>query len=703
MLKLKGSVTIGVLVYAITLIVCVAMFLPKNIGNVLEITASAEATYGLDDIKSRVGCSVDLDGTYTILQTDPQLIFAIQDDTIESIRLTATSADRQEVAFEVYTAYEDGQFSQSRCYKGNILSHKQSAIIDIPKGEYSFLRVDIDKSNVKFESIEVFDEQPNSIPYLPKFPVQNYIFTAIIPILISIVALLLNFRFKMSERLAAWALRNKIKIVTAVIFAVVALLFAILIELLVGLFTADNSFNVYRWLIFTGAAEVVVVFALGYKSLSSKPENIFLPIVLILGGVMLFGSPIKHICWDLDSHYPWAVQASYPGTTYITAAYDSIDSAMPQSLVLSTSVYEQDIKYLSEAEEIFVSETDSKFTISHLPSGIFIAVARLFGAGFEAKYNTGRLAYLLVYAFACYFAIKKIKSGKMILATICMFPTNLFLATNYTYDWCVTAFTILGTAYFVGELQQPNKAISLKDTVIMSASFAIGALPKLPYIILMGMTLFMRKNWSSKRDKRRYYAILIGVFAVVFALFVLRSMSSLGGSGDTRGGAVNPSAQLGGILENPFGYVKMLAGFLSKYLSIGTMKEYISHFAYLGIGKYSIMFIVILAVTALSDTNGKKDFKIPVYMKALSIVLFVGMAAIIATALYISFTPVGAQTVNGCQPRYIIPLLAPLLLLVTGRRLNVVKNKAVYNGCILLMLSAGVLMETYMQIIKTMI
>lgn len=693
-----NNILFSAIVYIIVLIVCMAMFLPKNVGNVLEIDSPAEATYGISEISKQVGCSVTADGTYTILQPDPQLMFAVDNTAIETIKLTVVSKNEQNVPFEIYTAFADGHFSEERCYRGNILSGRQSAVIDIPKGEYSFLRVDIDQINVSFKCVEVFDEQPVQIPYKPEFSVLRYVITALLPLAIAFVAGMLNNRFKWYERIAAWFSRNRFKIATVTVFAVVAALLAILVELLVSIIAADGAFNICRWLIFVGIAELVVVFVFGYKNLKSKPENLFLPIILILGTVMLFGSPIKHICWDLDSHYPWAVQTSYPGTTYVTSAYNAIDYAASQSLVSPDSDYEQDINYLSEADELFVSETRSEFSIAHLPAGIFMAVARFFGAGFVTKYNLGRLAYLLAYSFVCYFAIKKIKSGKMILTIICLFSTNLFLATNYAYDWCVTAFTLLGTAYFVSELQQPDKPISTKDTIIMGLAFAIGSLPKLVYIILMAMTLFMRKNWASKKEKRKYYLTITLIFAVVFVMFIIRSRSSLSGSGDIRGGDVDPALQVAGILENPLNYAKVLFKFLARYLSIGTMKEYISNFAYLGMGNLWPVVVILLAVTALTDTDGKLSFKIPVYIKILSVLLFVGMAAMIATALYISFTPVGMQTVNGCQPRYIIPLLAPLLLLVTGQRFNLIKNKSIYNGCVLGISSIIVMIETHTHI-----
>ena len=79
------------------------------------------------------------------------------------------------------------------------------------------------------------------------------------------------------------------------------------------------------------------------------------------------------------------------------------------------------------------------------------------------------------------------------------------------------------------------------------------------------------------------------------------------------------------------------------------------------------------------------------------------MCALIATALYIDYTPLGSTGIAGCQPRYITPLLAPLLLLVTGSRWNIIKNKARYNGFVLYAASLAVMIEFYSMITKTMI
>jgi uncharacterized membrane protein len=53
-----------------------------------------------------------------------------------------------------------------------------------------------------------------------------------------------------------------------------------------------------------------------------------------------------------------------------------------------------------------------------------------------------------------------------------------------------------------------------------------------------------------------------------------------------------------------------------------------------------------------------------------------------ATALYISFTPVGHNTILGCQWRYIIPTLFPFLYAVGSPRVRHTIDKRVINGIV---------------------
>lgn len=680
-----------------------SMLLPRNVGGCFEISKTPERAYGIADIANAVHCTVTPAGGYTVTGEDPQIIFAVDPSAeIDCVRINAVSKLNKSVTLELYTATEKQPFSTEKSYISSLLAGRQETVINIPRGNYTSLRVDID-GDVIFKSLEIFDEQPTLVPYQPDYSALDYFLTAAIPILLAALVYFLNQKIGFFERLVGCISRNRLKIITVSVFAAVALLLAVLVELIIGLALGGTAFNAYRWLFIAGVFELAVAFTFGFKCLNDKPERLFLPIILILGTVMTFASPVKLICWDLDSHYQWSVGMSYLDEYYITEAELQVDRNGPLMHYEGMDNYENNISRLKELDKQIVTHGKTSLSVAHLPSAIFIAVSRFLGGDFVTRYNMGRFANLLVYAVVCYFAIKKLKSGKMILAVIALFPTALFLATNYAYDWWVTAFTMLGTAYFVGELQQPKKPMTVGDALIMSAAFALGALPKLIYVVLMGMLVFMRKDRFEKAQRRRYYLVILSVCALLCVMLAAKTLLMVGSAGDARGGDVNPSAQLVGILSNPIGYAKMLTGFLKTYLSVGGMREYISHFAYLGLGNAWVVAVVLLAFVTLTDSNREAAFKIPIYMRALAVLLFVGMAALIATALYISFTPVALPTINGCQPRYIIPLLAPLLLLIGGQRLQVIKNKAVYNGVALGISSAVVLWDTYSVIISKML
>ncbi len=706
--KEKISLAFAICICVLSLIVCIARYFPTNVGSVYQIDAKPTIQLEKNDIVSESNCQVNDDGSYEILDSDPQLHFSLEGKNIQALRLNFASSVKASVDFEIYTALAGEGFAPEKHYVGCVFMEQSSAVVALPKGDYNMIRVDINgQDGVVFKSVELFDKQPNLVPFTPERSPKGYILAVIIPLICTVLAFFANKYFKICERIAGIFKRNYKTMLMFLVLSVAAAPVSAFVEWALCKVERQGIFNMYRWLFFFGALEIVIVFLLLKKYLAQKPENLFLPIALIIGFVMMLSSPIKHICWDFDSHYPWAVHTSYSDTAYIKGSYMSIDYVESHTLLnrntFNLESYEKDIEALNASDERLAKVAQSQFSIAHLPAGLMIAVARMFGAGFVVRYNLGRMMYLLVYAFVCYFAIKKIKSGKMIISTICLFPTILFIATNYAYDAWVLAFSVLGTSYFLSMLQEPDKDISVWDTIVMCLAFALAALPKLVYVLLMAIPFFAFKKWKNKKDFWKYYSILAIVFFAVFAIFAITSLTKVSGAGDLRGGNVNPVEQVKYILGNPIAYSKTLIKFLRNYLAIQNMEGYISNFAYFGYGKWWPVFVMLLGITAVTDSNSELKFKIPFIMKALAVILFFGVSAVIATALYVDFTPVAHQTILGCQPRYIIPLLAPFLLLVTGQRKELIKEKGAYNGFVLLTATSGVMMDMYTVLITKMV
>jgi uncharacterized membrane protein len=80
--------------------------------------------------------------------------------------------------------------------------------------------------------------------------------------------------------------------------------------------------------------------------------------------------------------------------------------------------------------------------------------------------------------------------------------------------------------------------------------------------------------------------------------------------------------------------------------------------------------------------------------------IFLVTVAMIATAIYVSFTPLKSLTINGVQYRYLIPLIFPLLFVVGSSRLKNIFNKNIYNTAIFAVMACVMLQGIWELVIK---
>ncbi|MEG0324599.1 MAG: DUF2142 domain-containing protein, partial [Raoultibacter sp.] len=136
------------------------------------------------------------------------------------------------------------------------------------------------------------------------------------------------------------------------------------------------------------------------------------------------------------------------------------------------------------------------------------------------------------------------------------------------------------------------------------------------------------------------------------------------GGGDARGGSdVNSTGQVAFVLSDPLGYLNILTRFLTEYLSIPSSSIYTSFFAYLGMSSWGSLPLVVLILVAATDLNEHNFCYSKWRYRIAGALLLVGTSALMASALYVSYTAVGSSTIEGCQGRYLLPLAVPFLAL----------------------------------------
>ncbi|SEG09742.1 DUF2142 domain-containing protein [Lachnospira multipara] len=400
-----------------------------------------------------------------------------------------------------------------------------------------------------------------------------------------------------------------------------------------------------------------------------KPEFLYFLVAVLLTSFFIFKNFDSFVSWDERFHFENAIQFQRLFTGNDLEAdhlYSLSNGQMPLEEV--QNIYEKH----TTVSNSFVF---AYHNIAYLPYYIGFVIARGLSLNVRIVYSISILFQSIFCTFIISRAIKIIPYGKRLLSCVGLAGTLLFLNGSFSYDPWVVAFMVLGFAYFVKNLNANDGTLTLKEATLPLICIFIGCLPKAIYFLLALLGLFIpTKKFKNKSTKRKFIVIVFAVIIILLASFVLPMIfSSASQAGDSRGGTdVSAIGQIKFILSNPIEYTKILFNFMfNSYLPYEvTGSQYLSFFAYLGRVNNFTLPLLTIVVTAFLDRN-MTDNKYIAFRIATYIAIFASII-LVATALYVSFTPVGYNTVNGCQPRYLLPLLFPFyLLLVPNGKIDI--------------------------------
>ena len=124
-----------------------------------------------------------------------------------------------------------------------------------------------------FKNIEVFDKQPDAVPFVPERSFGDYLKAFLISIAIAWIAWTAETRTNVLEMAIKTVKKNKYKIAQFAVFSVVAVLAAVMIEMVLGLILSGAGFNKYRCVFIAGIAELVCVFIFTRKNLAEARKT----------------------------------------------------------------------------------------------------------------------------------------------------------------------------------------------------------------------------------------------------------------------------------------------------------------------------------------------------------------------------------------------------------------------------------------------
>lgn len=452
-----------------------------------------------------------------------------------------------------------------------------------------------------------------------------------------------------------------------------------------------------------------VVYGILYRDmLKNRIEACVAVLIILLGTVYIAAEPAAiGSSWDEGIHYGRAMMMSYDFELEIPEAeIYTLDYEQTYMEKFETEKYEKWEQTLVEKSRnpkasLYGACRPKYTTLVYIPSAIILLISRALHLPFLLGIQLGKYGFLLLYALLTYLSMKKLKGGKMLVAAIMLLPQMLFMTSHYSYDTWVVSWLILSMSCFIYELQHVDEKLNMKNVILMMVSFFVGVSPKLIYIPLMLLFLFMPKSkFTSKKQRILYYGAIIIIVLCVLAMFMLPFLMASGATAtDKRGGSdVDSSKQLALILGDVGGYLVVCWNFFKKYVAFSNWSSMTSLLAYNGKIPFEITSIVMLLVVAFTD-KCEEDANIRWYHRGITAILSIGITLLIITALYISYTPVGADTVNGCQARYMLPLLFPMLYCVGSPKIENKTNVIAYRGIILSLLAFIVLYGIWTAII----
>lgn len=297
--------------------------------------------------------------------------------------------------------------------------------------------------------------------------------------------------------------------------------------------------------------------------------------------------------------------------------------------------------------------------IVYLPLAMGLKVSKIFHLKFTHMIYFSKFLNLLFYLIILYYALKNATKYKKIIFYIGMIPTNLYLASQFSYDPTITASLLLAFTSFI-KINESDK-INKKQIIIFILSIVWAGLIKVFYvpILLLLLTIKKEKFDNSKQSKVFKFSVILLMLVILSNLVMPVLLKEV--SGDTRIVGTSVSLQLKYIFENPFRYFCILLSMtINNFFKLFFGYRALNEFGYLlTFDNFYIKFIYFVNLFGFIITiiTNNEENKLNKKQKVLSLLIVLAVWSLICTALYLDWTPVGSNVILGVNARYFLPLL----------------------------------------------
>ncbi|MDO4632658.1 MAG: DUF2142 domain-containing protein [Eubacteriales bacterium] len=465
----------------------------------------------------------------------------------------------------------------------------------------------------------------------------------------------------------------------------------------------QRHWNKYRMLFFLLIFFLIIVILMERSMLLKHLELVYLAASLGFGSLIILTAGGYPAGWDETVHYQIVqglnLEDEIQESDAVRRNYEwprlKINTEEEQS------TYRAFIDHQSQVEQTAIPNLTASWKnyLIYFPMAVFQKAARMMHLSYPREYDAGRFGNLIFCVLLNCLTIRLAKRRKLLIASTAILPTQLFLSSVYSYDGVLWAYLTLGVVLLLNQ-EEDGEPIRVGQWILANVLIILSCLIKPVYapVLLLNFTLIgkvLPKEMKARKKVIRIGIVLavlivLGVVILLQPTIALLYNGELSMAGDIRAEGTDMGFQLTSVLHHPIAFLKMLVHevfTLDNLRSLGSKKSsYLAsnqmflNLYTLGTLKNAWSFVLLpflgslflLAPGVMEDGPAKKQ------TRGLSTAAIILSVMLTWLSMYLAFTSVGAQKIDGVQARYYLPLLLPLSYVVTGRRLKLNMSKERY-------------------------
>ena len=310
---------------------------------------------------------------------------------------------------------------------------------------------------------------------------------------------------------------------------------------------------------------------------------------------------------------------------------------------------------------------------SHLAQALGITIGRLLNGNLIQIYTWGRMFNLIGYVAMCSMAIYLIPCNKELLFFLCAMPMCMHQASMLSYDAMINGLSFLFFSFILWKIYN-STSFSWKDVGICLLILGLFCPVKVVYFILAGLVFAVpEKQFRSRFDKCfKGMSVFLGTLFIVFLSKWTDIVVKFSGEG---GRVITDRYTLSFVLREPVRFLRLvlrstelqLWNYIKQAVGISLGGLTVSIPEYL-----IVVYIIILCICALTNER----FVFTGYQRVLFCLVSITGILIIIACFALVWTPYGAEYIEGVQGRYLIPVLAPAIFMLSDHRIQTGINKS---------------------------